>query len=335
MSFDKIKKLISQAYRSIKHKISPRTSLLSKRLKTQPAKGIARTRWKPELFAYQLLGEKTSRFLPLFKDMDAGLYKSGLNVGLKPYVSLTLLTCLAATVFTLLFVPSILHLILQLPLFSSLLFGIGSSLLAGALTIIGFYVYPLYKAENIRRDLNDSMAFSAGYLAILAGAGVPFDSMFRSLSQIPQKLAVVDESKAIIRDVDLFGTDFITALENASNRTPSERFKELLEGFIATIHSGGNLRSYLLHRSKQNMRSKRVALRKFSDTLSVVSEFYVTLLVAGPLIFVVMLAVMATLGSGGFGILEPTLLLTLITYVGIPVGSLIFVIVLDALTPRW
>jgi flagellar protein FlaJ len=267
--------------------------------------------------------------------MDTGLHKSGLKMSFKPYVSLTLLTSLIITISTMLIVPPILHLVLQIPLLPSLLFGLGGGLLAGAITVICFYVYPLYRADSIRRDLDDNMAFAAGYLAILAGAGVPSDSMFRSLSKTPQKLAVVEESRTIVRDIDLFGTDLITALENASKSTTSEKFKELLEGFIATIHSGGNLTSYLLHRSKQNMKLKQIALRKFSDTLGVLSEFYVTLLVAGPLIFVVMLAVMAMLGGGGLGILNPTLLLTLLTYIGIPVGSIIFIIILDALTPRW
>jgi len=333
MNFASLRKSISQAYQRVIDKIRSKNSLLLNRSSQSP-KNKEKEKWKPQLFAYHLLGERTNHFLPLFRDMDTGLHKSGIKISFKPYVSLTLLTSLIITVSTIFLVPSILHLILQMPLFSSLLFGIGGGLLAGALTIIGFYIYPLYRADNIRRDLDDSMAFAAGYLAILAGAGVPSDSMFRSFSKIPQKLAVVDESKVIIRDVDLFGTDLITALENASKRTPSEKFKELLEGFIATIHSGGNLVSYLLHRSRQNMRSKRITLRKFSDTLGVLSEFYVTLLVAGPLIFVVMLAVMAMLGGGGFGILEPTLLLTLLTYIGIPVGSTIFIIILDTLTPR-
>ncbi len=208
-------------------------------------------------------------------------------------------------------------------------------MLAGASTVICFYVYPLYRTDIIKRNLDDNMAFATGYLAILAGAGVPPDSMFRSLSRIPQKLAIVDESRIIVRDVELFGADVITALENASKRTSSEKFKELLEGFIATIHSGGDLVSYLMHRSRQNMKFKRIALRKFSDTLGVLSEFYVTLLVAGPLIFVVMLAVMAMLGGTGFGILNPALLLTLLTYIGIPIGSIIFTIILDTLTPGW
>ena len=127
---------------------------------------------------------------------------------------------------------------------------------------------------------------------------------------------------------------FATALESSSKRTPSDRFKELLEGFIATVRSGGDLVSYLLQKSQEYMELKRIKLKEFSDTLGIISEFYVTLLVAGPLIFVVMLSVMAMLGGAGLGLLDPTFLLTLLTYLGIPIGSIIFIIVLDALTPR-
>jgi len=65
------------------------------------------------------------------------------------------------------------------------------------------------------------------------------------------------------------------------------------------------------------------------------SEFYVAILVAGPLLFVIMLAVMAMLGGGGMGLLDPKLLLYLLTYIAIPVASIIFMIILDVLSPRW
>ena len=334
MSYRRFREAVSNVRRRVANKIRLKISAPTNH-HSQLMEDRGQTSWKPQLFAYRLLGEKTNRLLPLFKDMDTGLAKSGIKVSFKPYVSLTILVTLVTTVSTLILVPPMLHLILQIPILPSVLFGIGSALLSGALTVICFYLYPLYRADSIKRDVDNSMAFATGYLAILAGAGVPPDNMFRSLSRIPQKLAVVDVSKTVVRDVELFGADIITALENASKRTSSEKFKELLEGFIATIHSGGNLMSYLLHRSRQNMRFKRIALRKFSDTLGVLSEFYVTLLVAGPLIFVVMLAVMAMLGGSGFGILNPALLLMLLTYIGIPTGSIIFIIILDALTPRW
>jgi flagellar protein FlaJ len=301
----------------------------------QLSKEFEKAKWQPQLVAYRLLGKKVVHFLPLFRDMNAGLRKSGMLTSFKPYVSLTLLASLIIAVVTLFLVPPLLHFAFQTPLFPSLLFGVGGSLLAGALTIMSFYMYPLYRADVVKRNLDDNMTFATGYLAILAGAGVPPNSMFRSLSKIPQKLAIIDESRIITRDVELFGTDMITALENASKRTPSEKFKELLEGFIATIHSGGSLMTYLLQRSRQSMRFKRIVLRRFSDTLGMLSEVYVTLLVAGPLIFVVMLAVMAMMSGAGFGVLNPALLLLLLTYIGIPVGSVVFLIILDAVMPKW
>jgi flagellar protein FlaJ len=83
------------------------------------------------------------------------------------------------------------------------------------------------------------------------------------------------------------------------------------------------------------MKMKRIALQRLGDTLGVLAEFYVVLLVAGPLILVVMLAVMAMLGGGGvIAGLDPRLLLYLLTYLGIPIGSIMFLIMLDMITPK-
>jgi flagellar protein FlaJ len=270
----------------------------------------------------------------LFKDLDTNLLKSGLRIGFKPYVSLILLTSLLTSFCTALLVFSAAIILSQVALAPSILFGVGGGMLAGALTTICFYTYPLYHADKVKRNLDSDIAFAASFMAILAGAGVSASNIFRSLSQIPNKLAIVNESRTIVRDVELFGTDIISALERASRRTKSERFKELIEGFVATIRSGGDLASYLMSRSRQSMRLKRNALKRYSDNLGVISEFYVTLLVAGPLLFVIMLSVMGMLGGAGFGILNPSLLLSLLTYVGIPIGSIVFMIVLDALLPK-
>jgi pilus assembly protein TadC len=83
------------------------------------------------------------------------------------------------------------------------------------------------------------------------------------------------------------------------------------------------------------MKLKRINLKKYSDTLSMLSEFYVTLLLTGPLLLVIMLAVMAMLGGGGLGILSPEFILNLLTYLGIPVGAVVFLIILDAASPKW
>ncbi len=334
MSLRKIRKSIRNGYRSIRRAFRPFISAILTRF--QPWAGSVRSGvTKPQTLAYRAIGRKTPKFLPLFKDMDVNLRQSGINVSFKAYVSLVILLTVFVSICVLVLIPLLLILVFHLALFVSLLFGVGASLLAGALTVVVCYVYPMYRADSLRRELEDGLSFTAGYMSILAGAGVTPECIFRSLAQADPSLAVSKESRIITRDVGLFGSDILSALESASNRSPSERFKQLLQGFIATVHSGGNLEKYLADRTLQYMSLKRIALGKFSDALAVLAEFYVSLLVAGPLILVVMLAVMAMLGGGGSGFFDPRLLLQLLTYLGIPIGSIAFLVVLDVVSPRW
>jgi flagellar protein FlaJ len=290
---------------------------------------------EPLSFAYQLIGEKTARALPLFRGLDTNIQKSGLKVSFKAYVSLTLFATILISVTASAFIPCLLFLLFGVPLLAAMLFGVGGTMFAFAFSIIGFYAYPVYRADKLRRELEDELPFTTGYMAILTSAGVSPERIFYSLSNLSGSSAVSTEAKNVVRDVNLFGLDIISALEEASKRTPSERFHEMLEGLISTIHSGGNLTAYLREKSTQYMKLKRISLHKFSDTLSMLSEFYVALLITGPLLLVIMLAVMAMLGGGGLGILSPDLLLNILTYVGIPLGSIMFLIILDAASPKW
>ncbi|MFZ1038608.1 MAG: type II secretion system F family protein [Candidatus Bathyarchaeia archaeon] len=289
----------------------------------------------PQSMAYQLMGEKTASILPLFQDLDLKLQRSGLKVNFKAYVSLTVFATILISSGVLACVPLLLFLAFGIPLLPALMFGVGGSLFALAFSVIGFYFYPIYRADTLRRALEDELPFTTGYMSILTSAGVSPEKVFYSLSELSVPLAVSSEAKDIVRDVNLFGSDIISALEEASKRTPSERFREMLEGFISTIHSGGNSTAYLREKSKQYMKLKRISLHKFSDTLSMLSEFYVSILLTGPLLLVIMLAVMAMLGGGSLGILSPDLLLGLLTYIGLPVGAIVFLIILDAASPKW
>ena len=289
---------------------------------------------KPQVFAYQLVGGKSSRLFPLFKDLDNKLKKSGMKSNFKAYVSITILVSLMLSFSIMFVVPVLLFFIFKLSLFLALLFGVGLSLLAGAITVMAFYAYPSYRSDTLKRALEDDLPFTAGYMSILAGAGVPPDFIWRSLAQIDDSLAVSKVAKNVVRDVELFGFDVISALESTSSRSPSERFKDLIEGFISVVHSGGNLVKYLRNQLRQYMKLKQIALKRFSNTLSVLAEFYVTLMVAGSLIFVVMLSVMAMLGGGGVGSVDSRLLLQLLTYIGLPIGSMIFLIIIDITSPK-
>jgi len=289
----------------------------------------------PQSLAFQILGQKVGHILPLFKGLDLNLQKSGVKVNYKAYVSLTIFVTILISLTVFVSVPCLLLFAFSVPLVPALLFGLGGSLFTLAFSTIGFYAYPIYRADKLRRNLEDELPFTTGYMAILTSAGVSPEKIFYSLSNLSVPLAVTVKAKDVVRDVNLFGRDIISALEEASKQTPSERLREMLEGFISTIHSGSDATAYLREKSRQYMKLKRISLKKFSDTLSVLSEFYVALLLTGPLLLVIMFAVMAMLGGGSLGILSPDLLLSLLTYIGLPLGAIIFLIILDAVTPKW
>jgi flagellar protein FlaJ len=288
-----------------------------------------------ESIAYRLIGEKAERCVPLFKDLDENLQKSGLKLNFKAYVNLTIFCTILVSLVTVTVLPCLLFSAFGIPILPAFLFGLGGALFAVAFTIITFYGYPIYRADTIKRQLEDELPFTTGYMAILTSAGVSPESIFKSLSNLSVPLAVSSEAKDIVRDVNLFGSDIISALSESSKHMPSERFREMLEGLISTIHSGGNLAAYLRDKSTQYMKLKRISLKKYSDTLSMLSEFYVAILLTGPLMLVIMLTVMAMLGGGNLGLLNPDLLLNLLTYIGIPLGAIVFLIILDATSPKW
>ncbi|WGM89609.1 MAG: type II secretion system F family protein [Candidatus Bathyarchaeum tardum] len=333
MSAQKLRKWLKRAYLRINSAFRGKKSGDNSKV-SKLSDGVHLGKSKPYVFAYQLIGEKVKKALPLFADLDSSLKKSGMKTNFKAYVSTVILVSLLVFTSIILVVPTVLFFVVKLSMFLSILFGVGLSLLGGALTTVIFYTYPSYRADSLKRDLEDDLAFTAGYMSILAGAGVPADSIWHSLAQVDNSLSVSNTAKNVVRDVELLGFDIISSLENTSKRTPSEKFKELIEGFISVVHSGGSLVKYLRNRSEQYMKLKQISLKRFSDNLAVLAEFYVTLMVAGSLIFVVMLSVMAMLGGGILGSLDSRLVLQLLTYIGLPIGSVVFLVIIDMVSPK-
>jgi flagellar protein FlaJ len=318
---------------------NPLKTRLQRKAKPEKEANSGKGKTKNELeglvsFAYRLLGDKSARFNPLFKDLDQSLAKSGLRTTFKAYVSLIILGSLLMTL-SVGIVSSFLCIMFKVPIWTALLYGLGGALFTSAGSVFGFYLYPVYRADKHRRELDDELPFMTGYMSILASAGVSPERMFQSLATLTPPLAASSEARDVITNVNLFGMDIISALEKASKRTPSQKFRDMIEGMISIVHTGGNLGGFLRERFKIHMRLKRVSLKKFSDSLSMLAEVYVALLLTGPLLFIIMLSVMSVLGGGGLMGLSSDLLLSLLTYIGIPICAIIFLVIMDSSTPKW
>ena len=79
---------------------------LKKRLKPKASRETFKLALKePHSIAYQLIGEKTDRVLPLFEDMDLNLQKAGLKINFKAYLSLTIFATILISFAALILIP--------------------------------------------------------------------------------------------------------------------------------------------------------------------------------------------------------------------------------------
>ena len=158
---------------------------------------------------------------------------------------------------------------------------------------------------------------------------IPLLDIFRSVYESDDLYGEVSkECGVIIRDVDVFGADLITAIENTRNTTPSDKFKELLNDLLMVYRSGGDLRNFFNAKSDSYRELAKNELESSMQFLEIIAEVYVTVFVAGPIAIMIMLVAQSLAGTSAVGNLMPVM------YIGLPVGAIIIIMVLYLLLPQ-
>jgi len=283
----------------------------------------------PWLLAYRYFSAQLPKIMPYFKDLGPTLQKGGIKISLQAYVSLTLFVSGLSFVTSLMVALAVAGM-LGVPILLTALFALAVGLLSGAGAFGLIYGLPGFLASNRRKRMDLELPYVASHMSILATAGLPPARMFKLLEDSPTTPQVASEANEITRDVEVFGQDIITALEAERIRSPSKTFAEILEGFVATIRSGGSLVGYLQDATRVVMDLRRVAAKQLVEGLATFAEVYVTLMVVFPLLVIVMFSVMGIIG-GGIGGYSTTAMMTLVTYLIIPLCGLTVIVMLDTM----
>ncbi len=182
---------------------------------------------------------------------------------------------------------------------------------------------PSSKLKSRAKDIDKNLPYAVNYMAAMSSANVSPTVIFRGLSRQEIYGEVQNEAKMIARDIDMFGRDLLKALHRAMVRCPSRKFQEFLQGIITTSTSGGSLKVYFMTKGDQFMKENRVEQMSTMETLGVMAESFVTVVVAMPLFLLIMMAVMAMMGGLG-----GTTFLYVIVFVMIPVCQVMFIVLL-------
>lgn len=292
------------------------------------------------ILAYRLLGGTPTRIFPLAEKVRDRLMTANIRVNHVIYISSMFFWSIIAailpfpiTFLTLQYVLPPIGIIV--PLQFSLLYSLLISLASGGITFLVFFYYPSYAASSLKISIEKNLVYVANYMAILSSAGATPGETFASLARVGEVFGLKESARSIIRNVELLGEDVLTALDVESKRTPSREYADFLQGYIATLRTGGNLQTYLMAMSRKFIDDRRRLLSKMISQLNLAGELFVAALVALPIIMVTVLSIMGFFGGEVLAGLSAPQIMALMVYIFIPFTAIGVLIFIDAVMSSW
>lgn len=196
-----------------------------------------------------------------------------------------------------------------------------------ALLFLGLYFQPVLVAKGREARINMDLPYAITYMQALS-ATLTLYNIFRSVYEQEELYGEVSkEFGMIVRDVELFGDDLITAMRNLGSTTPSENLKTLLDDLILMFESGGDITAFLASRSAHYREIASRELETGLKTLEIMAEVYVTAFVAAPIAVIIMMAAENMTGQNQLSSLMPFFL------IGLPLGAGTMIWIISLIIP--
>ena len=165
---------------------------------------------------------------------------------------------------------------------------------------IGLYYIslPSSKVKSRGKKIDRYLPYATNFINTMSVAGISPAEIFEALADVNLYGEIQKEAKKITTEINMMGVDTVTALKNAINISPSDKFKEFIQGILSTIQSGSELGPYFERCVEKYMTTDLVERKKNLESLAIMAESFVVTVIAFPLFLVIIISVMG-LTSGG------------------------------------
>jgi len=208
----------------------------------------------------------------------------------------------------------------------------GIAVLGGFVVAAGYFVWRRYvrirrRIGARRREITYNLPYAMTFMYALAQAGVNFDRIVTRLADSGGTYgAVAEEFDRVVRDMEVFGNNLYTGLENLSAVTPSEELSRFADDVTSVLESGGDLAEFLRDEVDTQLEAAVDEQEAFIERLELLSEVFVVGFVAAPLFALVVLIVVSFLGADVIAAIE------LLVYVVIPLALVGFGVLIETIS---
>lgn len=273
----------------------------------------------------RFLGKVGSKYLSSYlSPLKSELKNASMGVLYEVYVGRMLFMSILSFFIVFGFVTISLSVFFGISFFFSVISGLITGITVALIILTFHHYYPYHLVTSKRISIESNMPFAISHMAAISASGVPPFIIFKLISDVKEYGEITNECKRIVKNIEFFGMDILSALKNVADRTPSMEFRQFIDGVVSNIETGGDLRRYFDASGKQALFDYRLKREKYLQTLSTYADFYTAVLIAAPLFFVSVLSIMSFLGGQIMGMSIPSAM-RIGVYVFIPVLNVIFI----------
>lgn len=274
-----------------------------------------------EGLSYRLFGRVAPKFLKNVFEFKEQLERANIKIYPETYVSLmffaTLLTVpVSVTAIVLLYFFRWIPLIFLVP--------------APAFVMIIFIIAPMSKTSERASALEREMPFAATYITVMASGGIAPYVSFKRLTKVDLMPAMQKEAREIIKDVEVFGIDPLTALNNAAKKNPLDIFRDFVSGYASTVIIGGDVTHFLETKAQDIFKTRSSRVKAAAERLGMLLESFIIIMVLMSLCFYILFSVESIYSTG----MASFSTMLLYTYVFTPMLSGVFIYLAHNMQPK-
>jgi flagellar protein FlaJ len=277
-----------------------------------------------EAWSFRLFGPIAPSFLKNVFEFKDYLERAKIRIYAETYVSLMFLA--AAMMIPLSIIGAV---IVLLTGFMPVIFLIP----APFYVMIGFLVVPMSRSSERASNLEREMPFATAYISVMASGGIAPYTSFKRLAQVELMPAMKIEAREIIKDVEIFGIDPLTAIQNAAKKNPLDIFKDFLSGYSSTVIIGGDIGHFLERKAEDIFTARALRVKAAAERLGMLLETFIIVNVMMSLCFYIMFSVQ-NIGVGGASGGGDVSTIILYTFVLSPMLSIMFVYLAHSMQPK-
>ena len=218
----------------------------------------------------------------------------------------------------------------ELPYSSKVILSAIQSSVITLFSVLIILIYPNYRVSVEKNRLENGLLYTLSYMTILANCGYSLDRIFSNSANIEQNYSIKKLMTSFITDVKLLGYDIEAGVKRLINRSPSERFSELLVSISNANWASGDLKQIMHYHFNILDKKRKDETERMMNSLTVLSEIYVAIMVIAPIMFIIMIILLSVLSSS-ISSLSSITLLNSITFIFLPFTAVGFVVMLDTM----